>query len=91
MEIFPYVIQGFVPQAIQLNDSVQLATAEAWINAILARATPDGWLGPMQNLPGGMLYWPRWPIVLTFIAWHEYGTILNGTGDVRVSCFNSRL
>lgn len=114
VEIFPYVIQGFVPQAIQLNDSAQLATSERWINAILARATPDGWLGPMENLPDGsesaarccgtrhgkrphasrslafpcdsvaVLYWPRWPIVLTFIAWHEYGVALNGTGDARV-------
>ena len=84
VEIFPYVFQGFVPQAIQLNDSAQLATSERWINAILARASPNGWLGPLENLPGGMLYWPRWPIVLTFLAWHEYGVVLNGTGDARV-------
>lgn len=30
------------------------------------------------------MYWPRWPIVLTFLAWHEYGVTINGTGDERV-------
>jgi hypothetical protein len=84
VEIFPYVFAGYVPQAILLQDPVQLAVSEGWINTILARAQPNGWFGPMENLPGGMLYWPRWPIVLTFLAWHEYGTIVNGTGDERV-------
>ena len=31
-----------------------------------------------------MFYWPKWPIVQTFIAWYEFGVVVNGTGDARV-------
>jgi hypothetical protein len=87
IEIFPYVIAGFVPQAILLNDAEQLAQAGAWINYILdaAEASGTGWLGPpLSERDPGMLYWPQWPIVLTFMAWREYGLVVNGTEDPRL-------
>ena len=78
VEIFPYVIAGYVPQAIQLNDPEQLAVCEQWINTILANAQPDGWLGPMNKVPHDMVicchadgYYPMWlhPHML-FLARH---------------------
>ena len=86
VEIFPYVFAGYVPQAILLRDSAQLAQSQLWIDAILARQTADGWLGPpdAERSDHGMRYWPQWPIVLSFLAWHEYGIAVNGTADPRL-------
>jgi hypothetical protein len=85
IEIFPYVLAGYVPQAILLRDAAQLAQASAWINYILdaQEAAGTGWLGP-PNRDAGMLYWPQWPIVLTFLAWREWGLTVNGTEDPRL-------
>lgn len=86
VEIFPYVFAGYVPQAILLRDPRQLATAQMWIDAIIARQTPEGWLGPpdAERSDHGMRYWPQWPIVLSFLAWHEFGKTVNGTADPRM-------
>ena len=86
VEIFPYVFAGFVPQSILLNDAAELAQSQAWIDAIIERQTPEGWLGPPLSERGdaGMIYWPQWPIVLSFLAWHEYGISVNGTADPRL-------
>ena len=86
VEIFPYIFAGYVPQAIILRDARQLATASAWIDAILARQTADGWLGPpdSERTDVGMRYWPQWPIVLSFLAWHDFGKSVNGTADPRM-------
>ena len=75
-----------MPQAILLRDAAQLAQAEAWINAILERQTAEGWMGPPDAERGdaGMRYWPQWPIVLSFLAWHDYGKAVNGTADPRL-------
>lgn len=73
-EIFPYVLDGYVPQAILTQRADQLAKVEKWLNFILATAErQNGWLGP--NIPGndaGMVYWPRWPILLSMFQWYEY-------------------
>ena len=83
MEIFPYVLAGYVPQAILLNDVVQLQQCQSWIDTILDRAQPNGWLGPLTT-DINMFYWPSWPIALTFLSWFEYGIAVNGTGDPRL-------
>ena len=86
VEIFPYVFAGYVPQAIMLRDPAQIAQAQSWIDAIIERQTPEGWLGPpdAERSDHGMRYWPQWPIVLSFLAWHEFGKTINGTADPRL-------
>jgi len=75
LEIWPYVLQGYVPQAILLQDPEQLAQVQTWLDYLLEQqaAAGTGWLGPSPaSRDGGMLYWPQWPIVLSFLAWREY-------------------
>lgn len=87
VEIWPYVFAGYVPQAILLNDTQQLAQVQSWIETLLATqaATGGGWLGPPPSTrDAGMLYWPQWPVVLSFLAWREYGISVNGTEDNRL-------
>ena len=87
VEIWPYVLQGYVPQAILLRDPAQLAQVQIWLDYLLdAQAkTGTGWLGPPpSSRDPGMLYWPQWPIVLSFLAWREYGIAVNGTEDGRL-------
>ena len=86
VEIFPYVFAGYIPQAILLRDPAQIAQAQTWIDAIIERQTPEGWLGPPDAERGdhGMRYWPQWPIVLSFLAWHEFSKSVNGTADPRL-------
>ena len=87
VEIWPYVLQGYVPQAILLRDPAQLAQAQAWLDFLLDQqaASGTGWLGPSPEArDAGMLYWPQWPIVLSFLAWREYGITVNGTEDPRL-------
>ena len=86
-EIWPYVIQGYFPQAIILRDPAQLAQCEAWINHLLAvqASYGTGWLGiDLAKRDGGMTYWPQWPVILSMLAWREWGVALNGTEDARI-------
>jgi hypothetical protein len=87
VEIWPYVLQGYVPQAILLRDPAQLAQAQAWLDYLLDQqlASGTGWLGPPPEVrDAGMLYWPQWPVVLSFLAWREFGLAVNGTEDPRL-------
>ena len=45
-----------------------------WLQYIVAQQQKTGWLGP-DNHDSGMIYWPRWPILFTFVNFYEY------TGD----------
>lgn len=75
-----------MPQAILLNDTHQLSVAENWIDTLLSRQTAEGWLGPplAERGDAGMIYWPQWPIVLTFMAWREYTVTVRGAEDPRL-------
>lgn len=87
LEIWPYVIQGYFPQAILLRDPAQLAQCEAWVNHLLAvqAAYGTGWLGiPLEKRDPGMTYWPQWPVILSLLAWREWGVAVNGTEDPRL-------
>jgi hypothetical protein len=59
-------IDGVTPQAVLLDDPVRLDDVNFWLEYILTHQSADGWLGPDGNVPGGMVYWPRWPVLLTF-------------------------
>jgi len=45
-ERVPYWLDGFIPLAYLLRDKDMIARAEAYINAILDRQQPDGWICP---------------------------------------------
>ena len=60
-------------QASQLNHTGLLGVADAYVEAVLQRQQPDGWLGP-RNLsdPGTLSPWPRYRM-LTALA--EYASV----------------
>ncbi len=45
-ERVPYWLDGFIPLAYLLKDQDMIARADAYINAILDRQQPDGWICP---------------------------------------------
>ena len=44
----PYWLDGVVPLAYQLDDENLIAKVRHWLDYILARQQPDGWLAPVQ-------------------------------------------
>jgi len=89
----PYWLDGIVPLAVLLGDERLLAKARRWVDAILARQTPDGWFGPAvdakigteQELgserdPRSYPYdpWPRYVLLKALTQWQE------ATGDARI-------
>ena len=71
------MLDGYVGQAILLNDSAQLAKVESWMQHLISQqAANAGWLGPsVPEIYFGMTYWPVWPVLYAFFQWYEY------TGD----------
>jgi uncharacterized protein len=78
----PYWLDGFVPLAVLLDDPALKATARQWIDAILARQHPDGWLGPVRGDPklreARLDPWPVFVALKAMTQWQE------ATGDERV-------
>jgi hypothetical protein len=83
----PYWLDGFIPLAFLTDDARLKAKAKDWVDAILERAQPDGWLGPEQgngatgsnnppNEPRDP--WPQFIILKALSQFHE------ATGDPRV-------
>lgn len=83
VEIFPYVINGWVGQALLLQDPDELATVRSWINYIVSTGVEqEGWLGPPTPNDPGMTYWPRWPVCMALLSWFEFTndtSVLNAT------------
>lgn len=77
-EILPYVIDGFTPLALLLEDEVLMATANSTLTYILDHARADGWLGPDLGNGNGMEYWIVWPVLKAMFSWAE------ATGDTRM-------
>lgn len=48
-ERVPYWLDGFIPLAYLLDDAERKATAKMYIDGILARQKPDGWLCPCDD------------------------------------------
>lgn len=48
-ERVPYWLDGFIPLAYLLKDYDMIARADAYINAILDRQQPDGWICPCSE------------------------------------------
>ena len=86
IDSFSYFLQGYLPQAILLNETAQLAQAARYIDYIIAHQGADGWIGPStpSGTPAGRLYWPRYPVLMAFFALYEYQIKTTGTGDARL-------
>jgi DUF1680 family protein len=78
----PYWLDGAVPLAFLLDDGRLRATVARFVDAILARQLPDGWLGPVLDTSDGRrkAYDP-WPVFVTLKALTQYH---EATGDARI-------
>ncbi len=89
----PYWLDGIVPLAHLLDDVRLKAKVGHWVDAILARQQPDGWLGPVVDAKLSTEHdaatgrdlnsypydpWPRY-LVLKALAQHH-----DATGDDRI-------
>lgn len=78
----PYWLDGIVPLAFLLDDAQLKHKAARWVDQILARQHPDGWLGPLRDTshPGRLAYDP-WPVFVALKALTQYQ---EATGDARI-------
>ncbi|HWQ15127.1 MAG TPA: beta-L-arabinofuranosidase domain-containing protein [Roseiflexaceae bacterium] len=78
----PYWLDGAVPLAFLLDDERLKATVARWVDAILARQRPDGWLGPVLDTSDTRrrAYDP-WPVFVALKALAQYQ---EATGDARI-------
>jgi DUF1680 family protein len=79
-ERVPYWLDGIVPLAFVLDDPTLKAKAKRFVDEILERQQPDGWLGPVGDTAGHKPYDP-WPLFPLFKALTQYQ---EATGDSRV-------
>ncbi|MFB0517399.1 MAG: beta-L-arabinofuranosidase domain-containing protein [Candidatus Neomarinimicrobiota bacterium] len=70
----PYYLDGLIPLAYQLGDSLLVQKARVWVEWILASGQPDGWFGPAENND-------RWPLAVAMKVLTQY---YEATGDERV-------
>jgi hypothetical protein len=83
-EEVPYWLRGFVDLAYVTGDSAAKATADKWINGVVATQTADGFFGPTAlrtSLNGHADFWPHLPMLHAVRSHAEY------TGDSRYTTF----
>jgi uncharacterized protein len=76
----PYWLDGVVPLAFLLDDERLTGKVQRWINYILIRQHPDGWLGPVLDPTYGYAHDP-WPVFVLLKVLTQYQ---EATGDERV-------
>ncbi len=76
----PYWLDGALPLAWLLNDGALKKRVGHWVEEILERQAPDGWLGPELDAKYGYRYDP-WPVFVTLKALTQYHEV---EGDPRV-------
>ncbi|MGX6604052.1 beta-L-arabinofuranosidase domain-containing protein [Micromonosporaceae bacterium Da 78-11] len=76
----PYYLDGLLPLAYLLDDETLKATAQQWVEAILAGQGADGQFGPASNQD----WWPRM-VALKVLTQHA-----DATSDTRVEPFLAR-
>ena len=76
----PYYLDGLVPLAYLLADSVLIAKARPWIEWTLTHQRPDGSIGPVRNDD----WWPNMIMLKVLMQYQE------ATGDARVIPFMKR-
>lgn len=67
----PYWLDGALPLAYLLDDAALKKRVRRWVDEILARQAPDGWLGPELDARYGYKYDP-WPVFVTLKALTQY-------------------
>ena len=79
-ERLPYWLDGFIPLAVLTHDGEKLARARRYIDAILAKQQPDGWLCPTQTKEVRDQYdlWALFLILKVLTVWAD------ATGDQRI-------
>lgn len=78
-ERVPYWLDGFIPLAWLLDDEDMKARANAYMNSIIARQSPDGWICPDNNSDRSVYdVWALFLMLKVFIVYH------NATGDSRI-------
>lgn len=78
-ERVPYWLDGFIPLAFLLDDEDMKARAKRYIDGILARQEPDGWICPCEKK--ARVNYDVWAVLLiskVLVLWHEC------TGDERI-------
>jgi Beta-L-arabinofuranosidase, GH127/Ricin-type beta-trefoil lectin domain-like len=86
-EEVPYWLRGYVDLGYVTGDANALATADRWINGVLATQASDGFFGPAglrTALNGHADLWPHMPMLHALRSHAEY------TGDNRINPFLTR-
>eukprot|EP00927_Polykrikos_kofoidii_P068291 TRINITY_DN6364_c0_g1_i1.p1 TRINITY_DN6364_c0_g1~~TRINITY_DN6364_c0_g1_i1.p1 ORF type:complete len:692 (+),score=87.96 TRINITY_DN6364_c0_g1_i1:81-2156(+) len=73
-ESVPYWLNGLIPLAVQVDDSVLLNVTHTYIKTILDLQTPDGWMGP-GNATSGEPESSPWPRYRMLTALAQYADI----------------
>ncbi|MEN9937680.1 MAG: hypothetical protein RLZZ387_4259 [Chloroflexota bacterium] len=78
----PYWLDGAVPLAFLLDDPLLKQKVARWVDAILERQHPDGWLGPLRDTSDTRrLAYDPWPVFVALKALTQYQ---EATGDPRI-------
>ncbi|MDP9310365.1 MAG: glycoside hydrolase family 127 protein [Chloroflexota bacterium] len=78
----PYWLDGFVPLAFLLGDERLIRKVRRWVDAILERQHPDGWLGPVRDtVDNRRLAYDPWPVFVVLKAFAQYQ---EATSDMRI-------
>ncbi|MDR3620425.1 MAG: glycoside hydrolase family 127 protein [Paludisphaera borealis] len=79
-ERVPYWLDGLVPLAYLNDDPALKAKVKRFVDTILERQQPDGWLGPIGDAAGHQPYdpWPLFPLFKAFLQYEQ------ATADPRV-------
>ena len=78
-ERVPYWLDGFIPLAYLLEDEDMIARAKKYVDAILARQRPDGWLCPCDDKK--RTNYDTWALILiskVLVLWYDC------SGDSRI-------
>lgn len=77
----PYWLDGAIPLAYLLDDARLKAKVKRYVDTILDRQAPDGWLGPVGDNDPNHKPYDVWPLFVLFKALTQYQ---EATGDPRV-------
>jgi len=77
-ERVPYWLDGVVPLAVLLDDARLKVTIKRYIDGIIERQQPDGWLGPGHDRAAGYDIWSLFLLLKILVQYHD------ATGDERV-------
>src|SRR5947208_3402133 len=74
-EEVPYWLRGYVDLGHVTGNPTALATADRWINGVLATQAGDGYFGPAAlrgSLNGHADLWPHMPMLHALRSYAEY-------------------